>query len=330
MILAARLSGLKIEFIDAVTTSEIDRRIVPPPADPTWNMTDPEKFNDKVFASWRSHVNAIQIIVDQDLGSALILEDDADWDVRLKSQLRDWALATRQLLQPLKHHPDQFLDPTYQRANLTQYDQKLAKGLTYKEWDWASPPAQTLDPTDCAYGDLHRWDVLWAGHCGQEFPIAGEKCPKVPLGRVAMYDDPSVVQTQHFANYWSLHDYQMAGYDNHTRVTSWSCAQVCNIAYAVSNQGAQKLLYDFGIRSFGGMTDRTLRDICSGNPPFELRTCLSVTPQIFNQYARKGPHPVITPNIRWSTSKNLGKLVNGQTDYIDSYPNNSSRPGHPD
>lgn len=326
MLLAAKLSGIKVEFIDAVTTDQVDdnfRNIVPP-ADKGF---DAKKLKDKAYASWRSHVNAIKAIVEQDLGSALILEDDADWDVRLKTQLRDWAIATRQLVQPRMGTTDQYLDPTYSRANYTKYNEPIQKGLNYTEWDIRSPPGQIVPPTDCAYGDLSRWDVLWAGHCGQRLAMPGSECLKTPLGRVAMFDDETAVSTQHFANYWSGSDYKNT-YKNHTRLTSWSCAQVCNTAYAISNQGAKRLFYDYSMKRFDGMADAMLRQICDGTHTFDLRTCLSVTPPLFNQYARKGSYFDITPNIRWSTLKNIPQLTEGSTNFIESWPDNSTKRGH--
>lgn len=50
------------------------------------------------IGSWRGHINAARQIVDNRLGSALIMEDDMDWDVRIKSQLVQFAQGTRQLL----------------------------------------------------------------------------------------------------------------------------------------------------------------------------------------------------------------------------------------
>lgn len=49
------------------------------------------------YASRRAHLNAIQRIVEERLESAIIMEDDADWDVSIKTQLQDFALAVRAL-----------------------------------------------------------------------------------------------------------------------------------------------------------------------------------------------------------------------------------------
>lgn len=48
--------------------------------------------------SWRGHMNAAASILDNNLSSALIMEDDADWDVSLKTQLTQFALGSRHLL----------------------------------------------------------------------------------------------------------------------------------------------------------------------------------------------------------------------------------------
>ncbi|KAF7585833.1 hypothetical protein BBP40_010041 [Aspergillus hancockii] len=47
------------------------------------------------IGSWRAHMNAIQKIVSERLTSALILEDDIDWDITLKNQLQGFALGSR-------------------------------------------------------------------------------------------------------------------------------------------------------------------------------------------------------------------------------------------
>ena len=52
-------------------------------------------------------------IVNEGINSALILEDDADWDVRLKRQLRSFALATTALTQPLEEPKRAFADSSF-------------------------------------------------------------------------------------------------------------------------------------------------------------------------------------------------------------------------
>jgi hypothetical protein len=69
--------------------------------------------------------------VHERLGSAIIMEDDADWDVSQKTQLQSFAIAVRAL---------QSADPS---------------SNTYPNSHSPSP-----------YGD--NWDILWLGHCGIE------------------------------------------------------------------------------------------------------------------------------------------------------------------
>jgi hypothetical protein len=47
------------------------------------------------IGSWRAHLNAIRRVVDEGLSSALIIEDDVDWDIRILSQMENFAKGTR-------------------------------------------------------------------------------------------------------------------------------------------------------------------------------------------------------------------------------------------
>lgn len=48
------------------------------------------------------------------------MEDDVDWDIGVKSQLRRFAQAVRLLIHPLPATIDQFLNPTYPRPRADQ------------------------------------------------------------------------------------------------------------------------------------------------------------------------------------------------------------------
>jgi hypothetical protein len=56
-------------------------------------------------------------IVSQNITSALILEDDIDWDIRIKPQLTTFARAARLLLQPRQQTPTQILGPAHPTTN---------------------------------------------------------------------------------------------------------------------------------------------------------------------------------------------------------------------
>ena len=65
-------------------------------------------------------------IIAENVESALIMESDADWDLRIKETLQDVASASKRLL----------------------------------DWPFDAPPRPGVFP----YGD--KWDIIWIGHCG--------------------------------------------------------------------------------------------------------------------------------------------------------------------
>lgn len=268
-------------------------------------------------------------IVREKINSALILEDDADWDLRIKQQMHDFALSARALTQ-------QPLSPVAGRTNET-------------------PPAITFDdlpvtrmPTRNPYGD--DWDVLWLGHCGIKRPGAGAEdawpapSQAIARGHVVHFDDPTVPEPHH------LHDFKgssgandrsgNADFRNHTRTVHHPQDGFCSVAYAVSQRGAQKMLWYMGVRAFDAWFDTMLPNFCGGkdlaglDPP----TCVAVQPQLFDQHNPRGESwkesDIFSPgkgfrdvpetfNIRWSTRINLPKLLSGSTDYTDQWPDSS-------
>ncbi|KAL8828218.1 MAG: hypothetical protein Q9170_006697 [Blastenia crenularia] len=101
-----------------------------------------------LLGTWRSHINAVRKVVESGWSSALILEDDADWDVTLKTQLQYFANCSRDL-----------------------------SNAGRNESHWVTSETITHNP----YGD--DWDVLWVGSCANPpapenhriFPGEGEQ-----------------------------------------------------------------------------------------------------------------------------------------------------------
>ncbi|KAH6608846.1 glycosyltransferase family 25 protein [Trichoderma cornu-damae] len=73
MELMASLSGFDVEWVDGVKPSSIPNKAIP--------------------------------VVEEEIGSALIIEDDMDWDIHLKSQLHDIAHGARQILRETSAPP---------------------------------------------------------------------------------------------------------------------------------------------------------------------------------------------------------------------------------
>ena len=257
-------------------------------------------------------------MIEQNITSALILEDDADWDIRIKHQMRDFAKASRLLIQPDKS--DRFLDPTYPQPNGNQTPQNfdIKKDITG-------------NPSTSPYGDIDHWDLLWIGHCGSRFP--SESSGKIPLARAAIYDDETVPEPQHINMQFG--DSELAStYPAHTRVVSRAWKNVCTVGYAISLPGARRILYEMSVNKMTAETDMMLQAVCEGTEERPVHRCLSVQPQLFQHHRPVGHtssfsdisdhgadynEKAFTRNVRWSTRINFRKLVDGLTDYVDLF-----------
>ncbi len=259
-------------------------------------------------------------MIEQNITSALVLEDDADWDIRIKHQMRDFAKASRLLVQPLSGTSDQFLDPTHPQPKQDQRPQNfdIRKDVSG-------------EPSTSPYGDINRWDVLWLGHCGSRFPRASDR--NVPLGRAVIYDDETVPEPQHVKMQFGDSEL-IEGYPAHTRVVSRAWMNTCTMGYGISLLGARRLLYELSVNKMTGSTDMMLRSVCHGSEGRPVHTCLTVQPQLFQHHRPIGlkssfsdisdhgsdyNEKAFTRNVRWSTRVNFRKLVDGSTDYIDLF-----------
>ncbi|KAL1836113.1 hypothetical protein VTJ49DRAFT_5558 [Mycothermus thermophilus] len=290
--LAAALTGLNISFMDGVAGADVPDSVLPGNGKRPMGLTVGNK------GSWRAHMNVLQRIVQENIITALILEDDADWDVRLKSQMRVFAAAARAFTQPLSSSS----------SGRTTSDWQPPSEATLAEVYRHSPPTSdpvtnipisrliTMDLPDShlsPYGD--DWDVLWLGHCGTDFPEEHSATDRSddpwtpPPLRVTIPDDPTVPSPKHlvphpFALGDALKKETFTGSDDedeewvegedlrrrkryapHTRVVHAPRRAVCTQAYAVSQRGARRLLWRFGVGM--GLTagwDLVLRDWCDG------------------------------------------------------------------
>ncbi|KAK5109800.1 hypothetical protein LTR62_006533 [Meristemomyces frigidus] len=315
--LAAHLTDLQIEYIDGVT--EVEEKTLPLGGDAI--------TSEGAIGAWRAHANVYRAIVENNITSALVLEDDSDWDIRIKSQMQEFAKASRLLVQPLQGTTDKFLDPTYY-----SFDAPVQRDFYVGEHT-------TTTPTNSPYGDTQNWDYFWLGHCGAKFPQPSDA--PIPQGRAVLLNDQTVPEKQHI-------DAQFGDgllteeYPEHTRVISRVHDNVCTSAYAITLEGARRYLYELAINKFDKGVDLMMGDMCEGRDGRPMRTCLSVHPQLFQHHrpiARKTSFSDIgdlsgegyseqafTRNIRWATRVNFQALVYGSTDYVDLFPDGGERP----
>jgi hypothetical protein len=76
--LMATYSNLSITIVPGVRS--LAENALPPPK-------TPGSLRMEEYAVWRAHANIWRKIIEQDITSALIMEDDNDWDINLKEQI---------------------------------------------------------------------------------------------------------------------------------------------------------------------------------------------------------------------------------------------------
>ena len=251
------------------------------------------------MGAWRAHINAISRVVEQGWTSALIIEDDIDWDIRLKDLLQDFAIAFDYLTRS-----------------------------SGEQNTWLHDISANHVPVASPYGD--GWDVLWLGHCGMWLE------DNTPI--VLQKDDSSVPELQHLRSWDLKAENPLKDYPPHTRVVSKGVhGGTCSLAYAVSQAGARKLLYSLGLQHLNAAFDLMLREWCEGMNGHEKHACIGALPQLFDHHRPAGAtdgdsdigevagEPEVrdkayTRNIRWSVKMNMEKLLRGETDYNDQYP----------
>ncbi|MCJ1313341.1 hypothetical protein MMC25_007018 [Agyrium rufum] len=294
--LAAAVSNFDFEFVDGIHGETLLDKVLPP--------SDHGNLKANSIGAWRGHMNAIRKVVHGNLQSALIIEDDVDWDVRLRPLLSDLARSTSSILK-----------------------QPEAGELDF------SKLAPTPPPMGSPYGS--GWDVLWLGHCGMK--------PETNETHVLHFDDVSVPEPQFLHSYEPTRVTPLIKYANHTRMTMHFSDATCSLAYAVSQSGARKILHDIGLENLYAPFDLMLRDWCVGAKGFEAHQCLGVLPQLFNHYRARGPATVdsdinkpnegqevdirkkpMTSNIRWTVRMNIDRLLKGETVFEDQYPDSDT------
>lgn len=188
------------------------------------------------------------------------MEDDMDWDLRLKPQLELIA--------------------------------KGARAVFPSSSSWPYSP----------YGD--DWDLLWLGHCGEPFPetlpenrnLAADHPGRAAMSRkYTILNDATVPAPEKLTGLVNWKEYP-----THTRWVHISAAPICSFAYALSQQGARKILFGLSVNGIHDPYDNALAGMCrcsvdslvkdrpaAGDSCLGLK-CLSVTPPVFFHHRAKG------------------------------------------
>ncbi|KAL8913363.1 MAG: hypothetical protein Q9171_001840 [Xanthocarpia ochracea] len=89
--LAASLTGFSHDVIEGIKGATVVNKTLPT----LDNIPKKEKSRNNIVGCWRAHLNFAQKIVRERIQTALVLEDDSDWDVSFKDQLADFATGSR-------------------------------------------------------------------------------------------------------------------------------------------------------------------------------------------------------------------------------------------
>ncbi|KAH7095740.1 hypothetical protein FB567DRAFT_38079 [Paraphoma chrysanthemicola] len=287
MSLSAAISNIKLEYVDGVTGVSIKESAYPPPQE---NI----KLLPGIRGSWRTHMNALQKIVEQNLTTAFILEDDVDWDIRVRQNLQRFALASRHLSSsrdPLRNNPS--LRSHVKFRSSTETEDTAFKSIDNK----AIPKTivslplssvyeksvlgqhQTSAEPSSPYGDPATWDILWLGHCGAGLPRDSQANPSSLAHHTSVTASNLILThandaTVPIGKHLKAHPFQggldpfATAFSPHTRIYHRSTGgELCTVGYAVSQRGARRLLHQFGLKGWNGIFDSELGRWCAGEDP---------------------------------------------------------------
>jgi hypothetical protein len=281
----------------------------------------------------------------QNLTTALIFEDDVDWDVRLRQQLKIFALASRLISNPgfsselekydihVSKNPE-----TEESIHNDSSPYPIAENLYSLPLTSALQSLPQRAENASPYGNPSNWDVLWLGHCGAGFPRPEFSSSNPDTANIILTtpSDPTVPSPEHLrAHPFGPLDALSTSHAPHTRVYHrGNGGALCTVAYAVSQRGARRLLAEFGVKRWGRIWDVELGDWCATWNEKGEKVCLTVQPPIFAHHHPPGgesnigglgggyARAVETKYVRWSARMNLDKLVLGgkDADLVDQWP----------
>nr|WOD46391.1 hypothetical protein [Trichoderma atroviride] len=208
-------SSRRKSIIQAANVTELQLTI---PVQPIWTEDDQRNFRLAKDSSigkgsllaWLGHLHALQQFLDSGAETALFLEDDVDWDIRLRTiQAPLVSAAVRHLL---------------------------------------GTASSGLDARQYPYGDPKNWDLLYLGHCGDYwhgmdvgFHDGHVKPKDLEATPHVAFNDSSMLPFD------SLHPFTASllknlGVGEHTRLVHRSVFPLCTFGYALSRAGARRLL----------------------------------------------------------------------------------------
>ena len=190
----------------------------------------------------RDHTDSGSRMIYENITSALIMESDVDWDMRIKQSMVGVGRGTKAIADwPFDPPPSP--EPS------------------------ATKPSSTEDvpaPQPRPYGD--KWDILWLGHCGSS--ANGD-------GRIYAFNDTAAPDEDHA---WAYGERPAEGHrPPGTRIVYQLDKTVCTTSYAISNKGARK--FEKLFQEANSPIDLKIWDACANSPDL---ACIGVWPQVIS------------------------------------------------
>jgi hypothetical protein len=174
------------------------------------------------------------------------------------------------------------------RADLVAHDILVRDHLAHQLLDQGSAelaknstlPLPTVPYTRPSkpYGGDDDWDVLWLGHCGTSLPPVRNYSASVNSpDRFMLLDDATVLGIDSFPS---------SAYPPRTRTYHRSYTTSCALAYAVTQRGARKIMYEHGIRNFDRDYGSAVSEWCDGLTKHmgARPMCLTSSPSVFGHF----------------------------------------------
>lgn len=241
----------------AANITELD--IVIPPQ-PRWTDEDIAGIKTKSGSkltrgsalAWLGHLNTLRWFLSTELETLLVLEDDVDWDIHLRTRQVPRVAATIRHL--LKNRP---------AVNSTSRARQV-------------DPTQDPDGMGGYWGSPEDWDILYLGHCGDAFK-AGKWNFRIP--RASFYD-PTLPPRQSLEKK-TRKLLRSIALPEDVRVVHQSIQPLCTFGIALTRSAAHRILHKIAQKEpKGGAAayDVRILEACR-DKGFR---CWSSTPELFH------------------------------------------------
>jgi len=258
-------------------------------------------------AAWLAHIDLLKYVISADLETAFIVEDDVDWDVRIKDQARLISDNVRAFRQMKINVTDPLLEATREAAEAAEAaattelkpfeskrDMSTPKNIPNAKLDNGTDTSATPDYSSDTTPYGTDWDVLWLGHCGSlGYDDAQHRRP-------ISYADPTRVSDAQFSG-WAREYFLEAYIPPDHRVVQESNMTICTFGYAVSRNGVRNVLRHV-MKGNSEAFDVALHAHCRAG---RLK-CVTVNPTVFHHYEPSASHGYVSP-VREGDGKGKAK-----------------------